>query len=39
MEAKPLSVVFKPPKLQIPTNRPRSIEGQPFEIGLGNQMV
>jgi hypothetical protein len=39
MEIKPLLVVFRSPKLQVPTNTPRFVEGQPFEFGLGSIMV
>jgi hypothetical protein len=31
----PHLVIFKPLELQVLTNRPRSIERQPFECGLG----
>jgi hypothetical protein len=30
---------FKPVKLQVPPNRPESIEGFPFEFKLGRRMV
>jgi len=39
METQPLLAVFRPPKLQVQTNRPRFIEGQPFEFGLGSIIV
>ncbi len=31
--------IFRPPKLQVLATRPRSIEGQPFEFGLGSRLV
>ncbi len=34
-----LVVVFKPPKLQVPINKPRFANGQPFEFRLGNRLI
>jgi hypothetical protein len=31
--------MFKPLELQVPVNRPRFVEGQPFEFGLGNRLI
>jgi len=31
--------VFKPLKIQVPTNRPRYAKGQPFEFGLGSRII
>ncbi len=31
--------VFKPLELHVPTSKPRSTKGQPFEFGLGNRIV
>jgi hypothetical protein len=39
METKPPLVVFRPPKLHVLTNRPRFAKRQPFEFGLGSQIV
>ncbi len=39
METKPLLTIFKPLQLSVPTNKPGSTKGQPFEFGLGNIIV
>jgi len=31
--------VFKPPKLQVPINKPRFAKGQPFEFRSGNRLI
>jgi len=35
----PSFVVFRPPKLQVLVSRPRFVEGQSFEFGLGSKLV
>jgi hypothetical protein len=37
METQPSFVVFKPPKLHVPINRPRF--AHPFKFMLGNRLV
>jgi hypothetical protein len=32
-------IMFRPPKLQVLTNRPRFVKGKTFEFGLGNRLV
>jgi hypothetical protein len=39
MGTKPLLRASRPPKLHIPTSRPGSPKGQPFEFGLGSRIV
>jgi hypothetical protein len=35
----PPLAIFKPLEIQVPTSRPRSAKGQPFEFGLGNRII
>ncbi len=39
VETQPLFVVLKPSEIQVPSNKPGSKEGFPFEFELGSRLV
>jgi hypothetical protein len=39
VETQPSFAMFKPLKLQLPINRPRSAKRQPFEFSMGSILV
>ncbi len=39
METQPSFVMFRPSELHVLVSRPRSVEGFPFEFGLGSKLV